>query len=64
MNNKEITKLLEMVQRGELSIEDAGEKISTHLDFGDVKPDISRGGERLGFDEVIYGRGVRLSTRS
>ncbi len=59
MNNKEITKLLEMVQRGELSIEDAGEKISTHLDFGDVKPDISRG-ERLGFDEVIYGRGKTL----
>lgn len=56
MNSSDIKKLLEMVKSGEVSIESAAEGISTHLDYGYVKPDTSRG-RRLGFDEIIYGRG-------
>ncbi|PLX67494.1 MAG: 1-(5-phosphoribosyl)-5-amino-4-imidazole-carboxylate carboxylase [Denitrovibrio sp.] len=55
MKSNDIKKLLKMVANGELAIDEATAKMSTHLDFGEVKPDTSRG-ERLGFDEVIYGK--------
>lgn len=56
MNSSDIRKIIAMVQAGELSADDASDRLATHLDFGDVKPDTSRNG-RLGFDEVIYGKG-------
>lgn len=55
MNNHDIKRLLELVKSGELGIDKAAADITTHLDFGHVKPDTSRA-RRLGFDEVIYGR--------
>ncbi|ADD69136.1 1-(5-phosphoribosyl)-5-amino-4-imidazole- carboxylate (AIR) carboxylase [Denitrovibrio acetiphilus DSM 12809] len=55
MNSKDVEKILKLVKSGEVDIASAASRISTHLDFSDVKPDTSRK-ERLGFDEVIYGR--------
>lgn len=56
MNSNDIKRVLEMVKDGGLDIESAAQKISTHHDFGEFKPDISRN-HRLGFDEIIYGYG-------
>jgi len=56
MNNKSIQKILELVKSGGLTVDAAASKLETHLDFGYVKPDTSRK-DRLGFDEIIYGRG-------
>jgi len=55
MHPKDIEQILKLVKNGEMDIKDASSKINTHLSFEDVKPDTSRA-ERLGFDEVIYGR--------
>jgi len=55
MNNFDVENILKLVKNGEMDISSATSKISTHLDFSDVKPDTSRA-LRLGFEEVIYGR--------
>jgi len=55
MNNNDVKKILELVQNGEMPIEKASDKLSSFMDFGHIKPDTSRM-ERLGFDEVIYGK--------
>lgn len=60
MNNRDIEQILKLVKSGEMDISDATTKISTHMDFEDVKPDTSRA-LRLGFDEVIYGRSKSVS---
>jgi NCAIR mutase (PurE)-related protein len=60
MHQKDIEQILKLVKSGEMDINDASSKISTHLNFGDVKPDTSRA-ERLGFDEVIYGRSKSIA---
>lgn len=60
MNNNDVKKILELVQRGEMQIDAASDSLCSFMDFGCVKPDTSRH-ERLGFDEVIYGKAKTVS---
>jgi NCAIR mutase (PurE)-related protein len=55
MDKKQIADILASLTNGGQDIETTSEILATHMNFGDVKPDTSRR-ERLGFDEVIYGR--------
>lgn len=55
MNSNDVKQILELVQSGEITPESAADRLSSFMDFGHVKPDTSRM-ERLGFDEVIYGK--------
>jgi len=50
-----INDVLQKLKNGEIDISEAEGFIKKYLDMGHVKPDISRK-QRLGFDEVIYGR--------
>jgi len=55
MDNNDILRLFSMVKSGELKPEEAAERAQTFTDMGDVKIDTSRK-NRLGFEEVVYGR--------
>lgn len=54
MNSKNVESILKLLKSDNISLSEATAKLSTHLDFEDVKPDTSRT-LRLGFDETIYG---------
>lgn len=58
MERRDIKALLELVAAGELSVDDASERLngSSFVDLGYAKPDLSRG-LRQGVSEVIYGAG-------
>ena len=58
MERRDIKSLLELVAAGELSVDDAAERLngSSFVDLGYAKPDLSRG-LRQGASEVIYGAG-------
>ena len=58
MERRDIKALLELVAAGELSVDDAAERLngSSFVDLGYAKPDLSRG-LRQGASEVIYGAG-------
>ncbi|MFV9511582.1 nickel pincer cofactor biosynthesis protein LarB [Tepidibacillus sp. LV47] len=57
MNTKNLlTRILQEVQQGTLSVEEASQKLKSYEELGFARPDLHRA-KRVGFPEVIYGEG-------